>query len=362
VWSKRVLGLKFLRCKPNQVPPSNGKKVAIIGAGTAGLGAAGVLKCKGYDVTVYDMLPEPGGMLMFGIHVDRIPKPPIREGVRELMDAGVEFVLNTKVGNRDLERMDELVKAKNVVDLEDIIKSYDAVLIATGTWTSNKSKVPGEELPWVYPAMEFLVATHLAKFGYRPWDIVPNVKGDLLVVGGGYTAEDAAYVPRTYPEYRDRMRRIVLSYRRTRNEAPMGPMEMTNIEASGVEIWELTVPIAYREENGRRIVRIIRNRLVQAPGEKRPRPEPIPGSEFDTYFDFVLEAIGERPTPPFEGKECCGIKLTDWGTIVVDKDMMTSRKGVFAAGDVVHGPSQLGPALKSGMDAANAIMRYLSQR
>ncbi|ADL19831.1 Glutamate synthase small subunit gltD [Acidilobus saccharovorans 345-15] len=357
-----VLGLKFLRCKPNQVPPSNGKKVAIIGAGTAGLGAAGVLKCKGYDVTVYDMLPEPGGMLIFGIHVDRIPKPPIREGVRELMDAGVEFVLNTKVGNRDLERMDELVKAKNVVDLEDIIKSYDAVLIATGTWTSNKSKVPGEELPWVYPAMEFLVATHLAKFGYRPWDIVPDVKGDLLVVGGGYTAEDAAYVPRTYPEYRDRMRRIVLSYRRTRNEAPMGPMEMTNIEASGVEIWELTVPIAYREENGRRIARIIRNRLVQAPGEKRPRPEPIPGSEFDAYFDFVLEAIGERPTPPFEGKECCGIKLTDWGTIVVDKDMMTSRKGVFAAGDVVHGPSQLGPALKSGMDAANAIMKYLSQR
>nr|WP_202965450.1 FAD-dependent oxidoreductase [Acidilobus saccharovorans] len=357
-----MLGLKFLRCKPNQVPPSNGKKVAIIGAGTAGLGAAGVLKCKGYDVTVYDMLPEPGGMLIFGIHVDRIPKPPIREGVRELMDAGVEFVLNTKVGNRDLERMDELVKAKNVVDLEDIIKSYDAVLIATGTWTSNKSKVPGEELPWVYPAMEFLVATHLAKFGYRPWDIVPDVKGDLLVVGGGYTAEDAAYVPRTYPEYRDRMRRIVLSYRRTRNEAPMGPMEMTNIEASGVEIWELTVPIAYREENGRRIARIIRNRLVQAPGEKRPRPEPIPGSEFDAYFDFVLEAIGERPTPPFEGKECCGIKLTDWGTIVVDKDMMTSRKGVFAAGDVVHGPSQLGPALKSGMDAANAIMKYLSQR
>ncbi|WP_048812896.1 FAD-dependent oxidoreductase [Acidilobus saccharovorans] len=354
--------MKFLRCKPNQVPPSNGKKVAIIGAGTAGLGAAGVLKCKGYDVTVYDMLPEPGGMLIFGIHVDRIPKPPIREGVRELMDAGVEFVLNTKVGNRDLERMDELVKAKNVVDLEDIIKSYDAVLIATGTWTSNKSKVPGEELPWVYPAMEFLVATHLAKFGYRPWDIVPDVKGDLLVVGGGYTAEDAAYVPRTYPEYRDRMRRIVLSYRRTRNEAPMGPMEMTNIEASGVEIWELTVPIAYREENGRRIARIIRNRLVQAPGEKRPRPEPIPGSEFDAYFDFVLEAIGERPTPPFEGKECCGIKLTDWGTIVVDKDMMTSRKGVFAAGDVVHGPSQLGPALKSGMDAANAIMKYLSQR
>lgn len=354
--------MKFLRCKPNQVPPSNGKKVAIIGAGTAGLGAAGVLRCKGYDVTVYDMLPEPGGMLIFGIHVDRIPKPPIREGVRELMDAGVEFVLNTKVGNKNLEKMDELVKAKNVVDLEDIIKSYDAVLIATGTWTSNKSRVPGEELPWVYPAMEFLVATHLAKFGYRPWDIVPDIKGDLLVVGGGYTAEDAAYVPRTYPEYRDRMRRIVLSYRRTRNEAPMGPMEMTNIEASGVEIWELTVPIAYREENGRRIARIIRNRLVQVPGEKRPRPEPIPGSEFDAYFDFVLEAIGERPTPPFEGKECCGIKLTDWGTIVVDKDMMTTRKGVFAAGDVVHGPSQLGPALKSGMDAANAIMRYLSQR
>lgn len=354
--------MKFLRCKPNQVPTGVGKKVAIIGAGTAGLGAAGVLRCKGYQVTIYDMLPEPGGMLIFGIHVDRIPKPPIREGVRELMDAGVEFVLNTKVGNRNLDKMDELVKPKEVVDIEDLINQYDAVLIATGTWTSSKSNVPGEELPWVYPAMEFLVATHLAKFGYRPWSIVPNIRGDLLVVGGGYTAEDAAYVPRTYPEYRDRVHKIVLSYRRTRNEAPMGPMEMTNIEASGVEIWELTVPISYREENGKRIVRIIRNRLVPpGPGEKRPRPEPIPGSEFDSYFDFVLEAIGERATPPFEG-ECCGIKLTKWNTIVVNKDLMTDRKGVFAAGDVVHGPSQLGPALKSGMDAANAIIRYLSQR
>ncbi|MFP3286769.1 MAG: FAD-dependent oxidoreductase [Acidilobus sp.] len=354
--------MKFLRCKPSQVPSGVSGKVAIIGAGTAGLGAAGVLRCKGYQVTVYDMLPEPGGMLVFGIHVDRIPKGPIREGVRELVDAGVEFVLNTKVGNRGLEKMDEVVKPKNVVDLEDIIRSHDAILIATGTWTSNKANVPGEVLSWVYPAMEFLVATHMAKFGYRSWEIVPDIKGDILVVGGGFTAEDAAYVPRTYPEYKERVRKVVLSYRRTRNEAPMGPMEMTNLEASGVEIWELTVPIAYREEAGRRLVRIIRNRLVQVPGEKRPRPEPIPGSEFDSYFDFVLEAIGERATPPFEG-ECCGIKLDPkWGTIVVDKDHMTTRKGVFAAGDVVHGPSQLGPALKSGMDAANAIIRYLSSR
>jgi len=354
--------LKFLRCKPSQVPSGVSGKVAIIGAGTAGLGAAGVLRCKGYQVTVYDMLPEPGGMLVFGIHVDRIPKGPVREGVKELMDAGIEFVLNTKVGNRGLEKMDELVKPKNVVDLEDIIRSHDAVLIATGTWTSNKANVPGENLPWVYPAMEFLVATHLAKFGYRPWEIVPNIKGDLLVVGGGFTAEDAAYVPRTYPEYKERVRRVVLSYRRTRNEAPMGPREMASLEASGVEVWELTVPIAYREEAGRRVVRIIRNRLVQVPGEKRPRPEPIPGSEFDSYFDFVLEAVGERATPPFEG-ECCGIKLDPkWGTIVVDKDHMTTRKGVFAAGDVVHGPSQLGPALKSGIEAANAIIRYLSSR
>jgi len=199
--------LKFLRCKPSQVPSGVSGKVAIIGAGTAGLGAAGVLRCKGYQVTIYDMLPEPGGMLIFGIHVDRIPKGPVREGVKELMDAGVEFVLNTKVGNRGLEKMDEVVKPKNVVDLEDIIRSHDAVLIATGTWTSNKSNVPGEDLPWVYPAMEFLVATHLAKFGYRSWEIVPDVKGDLLVVGGGYTAEDAAYVPRTYPEYKERVRR-----------------------------------------------------------------------------------------------------------------------------------------------------------
>ncbi|MCE4607877.1 MAG: FAD-dependent oxidoreductase [Caldisphaeraceae archaeon] len=353
--------MKFLRCKQDQIPTGVGKKVAIIGAGTAGLGAAGILRCKGYQVTVYDMLPEPGGMLMFGIHIYRIQKPPIREGVKELMDAGVEFVLNTKI-NADVSYglMDRIITPKESVNLEDIIKEHDATLIATGTWESKRMKVPGEDLPWISPSVEFIVATHLAKFGYKSWDIVPNISGRLMVIGGGFTAEDAAYIPMTYDEFKSKMKKIVLSYRRTRNEAPMGPMEMHNLEASGIEIWELTVPVEFKESNGKRIIRLIRNRLVQTPEEKRPKPVPIPGSEFETEFDYASEAVGERATAPL-GDGCCGIKLTKWGTLVTDENLMTTRKGVFGAGDVVHGPSQIGPALKSGMDAANAIVKYLSK-
>ncbi|PMP60469.1 MAG: glutamate synthase [Caldisphaera sp.] len=352
--------MKFLRCKPEQVPTGVGKKVAIIGAGTAGLGAAGILRCKGYQVTIYDMLPEPGGMLIFGIHVYRIPKPPVREGIKELMDAGVEFVLNTKINaNVSYGLMDKIISPSHSVDLEDIIKDHDATLIATGTWESSRMKVPGEDLPWVFPSMEFIIATHLAKFGYKSWDIVPNISGKLMVIGGGYTAEDAAYIPITYDEFKNKISKVILSYRRSRKEAPMGVMEMNNIEAAGVEIWELTVPTEFKEVNSKRIVRLIRNTLVHAPGEKRPKPVPIPGSEFETEINFASKAVGEKPTAPLTNN-CCGITLTDWGTIVTDKNLMTTRKGVFAAGDVVHGPSQLGPALKSGMDAANSIMRYLS--
>jgi len=336
--------LRFLKCR--EVPePVNGR-VSIVGAGPAGLGAAGVLVCRGYEVVVYDMMPEAGGMMMFGIPDDRIPKDSIRRSVRELMDAGVKFIFNTKVG-RD-------------IGLDRIIEGSDATLIATGTWKPRRLGAPGEDLPWVLPAAEWLVEVHMARYGYLPWDKVPKPQGRILVVGGGLTAADAVHVPMTYPEFKDGVKKVVISYRRTRDYAPMRKQEFERLIKMGAEAWELTQPIEFREEDGRRIVRFIRMKLE--PGEGgRPKPVPIPGSEFEAEFDWVLLAIGEVPTPPFEDG-CCGIELNPDGTIKTDERFMTTREGVFATGDVRHGPSLIGKALKSGLDAAKAIDEWLKSR
>ncbi len=333
--------MKFLRCK--SIPPPTGKLVSIIGAGPAGLGAAGYLRCRGHDVVVYDMLPEAGGMMMFGIPDDRIPKDNIRKSVRELMEGGVRFIFNVKVG-RD-------------IDLEDIIRSSDAVLIATGTWKPRKLNAPGEDLPWVIPAADWLVEVHLARYGYIPWSKVPKVGGRILVVGGGLTAADAVQVPLTYPEFKDGVEKVVLSYRRTRDYAPMRKQEFERLIKLGAEPWELTQPVMFYEEGGRRFVRLVRMKLVDD-GKGRPKPVPVEGSEFDAEFDWVLLAIGEIPTPPFENGKY-GIELNPDGTIKTDENFMTTRRGVFAAGDVRHGPSLIGKALKSGLDAAAKVHLYL---
>ena len=337
--------MKFVRCK--EIPPSTGFSIGIIGAGPAGLGAAGYLRCQGHEVVVYDMLPEAGGMMFFGIPEGRIKKDKIRQSVRELMDAGVKFIFNTRIG-RDL-------------SLEDVINTHDAVLIATGTWKSSRMWVPGEDLPWVIPAAEWLVDVHLAIHGYKPWNQVTMISGEVLVIGGGLTAADAVTVPLTYPQFKDKVKRIVLSYRRTRKYAPMRESEMNRLEKMGAEIWELTQPIEFREEDGRHIVRFVRLELREAGAGKRPRPVPIPGSEFERSFDWVLKAVGVSPTPPFDDK-CCGIELNSDGTIKTDERFMTTRDGVFAAGDVRHGASLIGPALKSGLDAAKHIHEYLLQK
>ncbi|MCE4604477.1 MAG: FAD-dependent oxidoreductase [Aeropyrum sp.] len=334
--------MKFLRCK--EIAPSTGKLVSIIGAGPAGLGAAGYLRCRGHDVIVYEMLPEPGGMMMFGIPDDRIPKDNIRKSVKELMEGGVKIMLNTKVGKD--------------ISLDEIINSSDAVLIATGTWKPRKLGAPGEDLPWVVPAADWLVEVHLARYGYLPWAKVPKVSGTLLVVGGGLTAADAVHVPLTYPEFKDGVKKVVLSYRRTRDYAPMRKNEFERLVKMGAEPWELTQPIEFYEENGKRIVRLIRMKL-EAGDSGRPRPVPVEGSEFEAEFDWVLLAIGEVPTPPFSNG-CCGIELNPDGSIKTDENFMTTRTGVFAAGDVRHGPSLIGKALKSGLDAAAKVHQYLS--
>ncbi len=325
------------------VPELGRGSVVVIGAGPAGLAAAGRLVCMGHPVVVIDKMPEPGGLLIFGIPEFRVPKERVRAGIRELGEAGVEFRTGVVVG-RD-------------VSLEKLIREFDAVLIATGTWETKRLKIPGADLEGVYGALEYIVDYFLAKYGYKPMESVPGLGERSVVVGGGYTAVDACHVAMERG-----VREVHLVYRRTRREAPAGVKEFELLEKKGVVIHELVSPRRYVAcEGTRRLcgVELVRMKLGEPDESGRPRPEPIPGSEFILAADSVLEAVGLRPTPPFDPGTSHGIRLNPDGTIWTDEFFRTTRRKVFAAGDVKHGPSKIGPALKSGIDAAQAIHRFL---
>lgn len=328
----------IIGCKPGEHSEKD-KSVGIIGAGPAGLYAAGYLKCKGYKVTIYDQMPEPGGFMIFGVLEIHIDKEKVKNGIKELKELGVVFKQNTRVGRDIL--------------LGDIIKAHDAVLIATGTWKSKRLSIPGSDLPEVLPATEWIVDYHLWKYGYSSEK--PMIKPRVLVVGGGLTAVDAVYVSKWLGA-----EEIYVSYRRTREYAPAGTRGFKEMEEQGATVYELTVPVEYIEENGHLTgVKLEKLKLVQEPG-KRPKPVGT-GEYFTLKVDMVLEAIGLIPTPPFNGGDY-GIKLRDDGTIDVDEYKRTTREPVFAAGDVSHGASLIGPAAKSGLDAAKAIEAYLEGR
>lgn len=344
--------MRFLRCRKDAIPQLTGKRVAIIGAGPAGLAAAGVLRCKGHTVEVYDMMPEPGGLMIFGIPEYHVPKASVRKGVEELKGADVVFHLNTKVYNS--------VVPEDGKSLEDLVKDYDAILLSTGTWDSRSLGVPGEDLGKVYKALEWLIEFYNAQLSYTGWDSVPPLGHRGLVIGGGLTAVDSVEVPLRYARDRYGIEKVYLSYRRTRNEAPMSAREFNRLERDlGAETLELTIPVEFIGDDSGMVTeaRLQKTRLEPVP-EGRPRPVPIPGSEFTIDVDYVLIAAGELATPPFKDG-CCGIELNRNGTIKTDDKFRTTRRKVFAAGDVRHGPSLIGPALKGGMDAGAAMHEFL---
>ena len=332
--------MKFLRCKPEDIPPSTGKKVAIIGAGPAGLTAAGLLICKGHEVHVFDKLPEPGGLLIYGIPDWRIPKGPIKKGIKELTDAGANFHNNTNV--------DETLFGK-------ILEEYDAVLIATGAWKTRKMNIPGEHLEGVVDALEYLVNEGLARDGYLKDRFV--AKGRVAVIGGGETAMDAAG-----QAIKDGADEVYVVYRRSINEAPSKKSDIELIKKMGVKFMWLHNPVRFIGEKKLEKIELVKMKLGEPDSSGRPRPEPIPGSEFTMDFDVAIPAIGEIASPPFISGEKFGIELTKWNTIKTDAEGRTTREGVFAAGDIVTGPKLIGPAVAAGRKVAEAIHKYLIEK
>lgn len=328
-----------------------GARIAVVGAGPAGLAATGYLACEGYEVDVYDKLPLPGGLMVFGIPSWRIPPERVVTGARELESKfGVKFMLRVKVfsGETSHEEGDELVEKK--VSVEDLLGNYDMVLIATGTWSSKIPKIPGTEAKGVVKALEYLYKWKLFEHGYTHEK--PPTGKSVVVIGAGYSAVDAA-------ERALKMgSEVHLVYRRTIREAPAGIYEIERLKREGVTFIELASPLEVVVENN--VAKGVKfQKMTLGPPDEtgRPRPIPVPGSEFTIEADLVVFATGETPTPPVESSvaEKLGLKLNKDGTIAVNEIMQTSIQKVFAAGDVATGPSRVGPAIRSGLKAARSM-------
>jgi glutamate synthase (NADPH/NADH) small chain len=330
---------------------SIGAKVAVVGAGPAGLAATGYLACEGYDIDVYDKLPLPGGLMVFAIPQWRIPPERVISGARELEEKfNVKIILRTKVFAEEPEHEEGDDFAEKKANLEDIIKNYDIVLLATGTWSSKTPRIPGVEARGVTTALEYLYKWRIYEYGYTTKK--PPTGKNIVVIGGGYSAIDAAEKAlKTGAE-------VHLVYRRTIKEAPAGIYEIERVKREGVTFIELASPTEIiAEDNKVKAVKFQKMTLGPPDETGRPKPVPVPGGEFTIESDLVVFATGESPTPPLRNTtaEKIGLRINKDGTIAVNELMQTSIPKVFAAGDVVTGPSRIGPAIRNGLKAAKSM-------
>ncbi|MEW6522811.1 MAG: formate dehydrogenase subunit alpha [Bacillota bacterium] len=311
-----------------------GRRVAVVGAGPAGLTCAYFLARMGHAVTVYEARPKPGGMLRYGIPSYRLPREVLDREVDYILRHGVELVTGRALG-RDF----------SLDDLRE--QGFEAVFLATGAHRSQRLNVPGEDLPQVMSGIGFLARMEEGE------PIRPGRR--VAVIGGGNTAVDAARAA-----LRLRAEEVILIYRRTRAEMPSHPEEVRDAEEEGVRLCFLAAPTAIEPggHEGLRL-RLIQMRLGEPDASGRPRPEPVPGSDFVLEVDSVIVAIGQVPDElPFAGVE--GLQVGRGGTLKADPESQaTARSGVFAGGDLTTGAATAVEAVGAGRRAAVAIHRYL---
>lgn len=334
----------------------NGYRVAIAGAGPAGLIAAGNLACRGYRVEVFDKMPRPGGLLLFGIPEYRIPIPRIEDAVDRLAERhGVVFHTCTKVvGSPEdpagpaRDEGDAFVTATRT--LADLRRDFHAVLLSTGSWRSRRMNVPGEDLPGVYSGLEYLFPLRAAHC--RPDDVCPPdlARRRVVVIGAGLCAVDAAQTALLAGA-----REVSLFYRRTMAEAPAGAHEIRRLMAKGCVWRELAMPTAIRGRDAAESVEFVQCRLGEPDESGRRCPVPDEESRRTVDADVVISAVGELPTLP--DAAALDMKKTRKGGSPWPR--MTMLDGVFAAGDCLTGPSKIGWALTGGLEAARSIRRWL---
>ena len=311
----------------SKMAPATDKRVAIVGSGPAGLTAAYYLAKRGHAVTVFEALPEPGGMMKYGIPDYRLPREVLAEEIDEIRGLGVDIRTNTRIGS-----VDQL--------FED---GYNAIFLAIGAHQGTKLGIEGEDSPEIVEAVSFL----------REINMGSKVRAGekVAVIGGGNAAIDAS---------RSALRlgasEVKIIYRRTRDEMPASQEEIEEAIHEGVKIEFLAAPNRILRKNGEIGLECIRMELGTVDARGRRRPVPIEGSEFTSTFDTVIAAIGQMPEAP----DKFGLPLVRGNTFQVDRDTLaTPREGVFAGGDAVTGPAIVIEAIAAGRQAAISIDKYL---
>ena len=329
-----------------EIAPKTGKRVAVVGAGPAGLTVAGDMILKGHEVTVFEALHKPGGVLVYGIPEFRLPKAIVEAEVDYLVKMGVKVQTNTVIGkSRGLE---ELMH-------ED---GFDAVFVGSGAGLPRFMSIPGENFNGVYSANEYLTRSNLMKAYLFPQYDTPVVRGRrVATLGGGNVAMDSARTA-----LRLGAEASIIVYRRGREEMPARDEEIHHAEEEGVDFHILTNPTQILSDaNGWvRGMECMQMELGEPDESGRRRPKPIAGSEFTLEVDTVVVAIGNAPNPLIPNTTP-QIQTTKWGTIVADdKTGLTTMPGVYAGGDVVTGAATVILAMGAGRTAADAMHEYLT--
>jgi glutamate synthase (NADPH/NADH) small chain len=336
-------------CDVTQAPPPATRvaKVAVIGAGPAGLTAAGELACMGYDVTLFEALHEPGGVLAYGIPPFRLPRTILKREIEYVKSLGVTLETNAIIGK--LHTLRELLDS-----------GYSAVFIGTGAGLPQFMRIPGENLNGVYSANEYLTRINLMKAFQFPDHSTPiRVGKKVAVIGAGNVAMDAARC-----SLRLGAEEVAIVYRRSKTEMPARAEEIENAEEEGVKLYLLTAPIRFvGDENGNvQSMECIRMELGEPDASGRRRPVPVEGSEFKMDVDTVVIAIGQSPNPVVRQSEP-DLQTTKWGGIVTDEETgATSIPGVYAGGDAVTGAATVITAMGAAKKAARAIDKYIREK
>lgn len=320
----------------------NGKRVAVVGSGPAGLTCAGVLAKKGYEVTVYEALHTAGGVLAYGIPEFRLPKKILKTEVDGLKKMGVKIVTNVVIGK--------------TLTLEDICAEYDSVFLGTGAGLPQFMNIKGENLCGVYSSNEFLTRINLMK-AYEEEARTPLYRPKkAVVVGGGNVAMDSARCARRLGA------EVTIVYRRTENELPARKEEVENAKEEGVVFHMLASPVeAIGDENGWvKAVKCEKMKLGEADASGRAKPVPS-GEYFTIEADCFIVAIGTTPNPLIK-KTSEGLEFDKKGCIVTDESNRTTKEGVYAGGDVVTGAATVISAMGAGKTAAESIDEYLTEK
>ena len=340
---------------PAQVerPESNGHRVAVVGSGPSGLTCAGDLAKAGFEVTVFEALHTPGGVLVYGIPEFRLPKSIVAREVENLSALGVKFMTNIIIG-------------KTLTVDELFAEGFEAVYIGSGAGLPMFMGIPGEELKGVYSANEYLTRSNLMK-AYREDSATPIMKGgSVAVVGGGNVAMDAARTA-----LRLGAEKVTIIYRRSEKELPARREEVEHAREEGVEFRFLCNPtevLGFENPDDKRdpkngfvrAVRCIRMELGEPDERGRRRPIPVEGSEFDIPADTVIMALGTTPNPLIKSTTE-GLDVNQRGGIIVEEHTgRTSREGVYAGGDAVTGAATVISAMGAGKAAAKAIAAALT--